>query len=903
MDSNRTSEADRAGEAARAKQDAELAEGRERLSATGYFDSMDESLPPSGQIIEQAVKRQRMRKRRFASVLSLAACFLLVLVVAISQGTGPLAGVGQGGGEGGQSSLTEEAGASTKVSEEAKNSVVPEQNATADDDYENVYQVFQKLGLTAYYGTDSGSGGRDVEIAGTPGGALRDPAAPATGEGANGSASAANGGNAAAMDGGTGLTSPPEAHAAEQEAPSVDEAPPTAPPTEATAEPPAAPPTAPPAGSEPDSAYDMDAAAPPDGDVAATPPPADAQDSESAAGAAEDLESSAAVTVEDSADATSGKQEHSDTNNQVVGVQEADIVKTDGTYIYTANSEAVNILLAGDGHPEVLATIPQRKGGMQSGQGWFDMFAAGDRLVLIRSSYGNADEDGSDDGDARADGAIRYPGGNGFVDTCVDIYDISDRKKPKNLQSLGQSGNYSNSRMVGDVLYLISTYDSFDLSALDKDEPKSYVPLYAEGKKQSVTAPSDIMMLPDAQSASYTVVSGIDTKKGKFVGHESVFGGYPTVYSTAKNLYLAAAGSREEVTENKKHGLAYHTYIQTTQITRIALDGGDVTAKASASVDGTVNNQFSFDEYKDVLRVVTTEYRWTETVRTQAEYYYEDADGTGEDGEQERYYEDGESDSAQDKPKEAAVIDSAQQPEDQQTSSLYTLDSKLRPMGKVSDLAPGEVVYSARFMGDIGYFVTFRQVDPLFSVDLKDPYAPKVIGELKIPGFSEYLQQYEPGLLLGFGKDADMYTGSVNSLKLTMFDNSDPSDVREKETLVLDDLLYSEASGNHKAILADARKGIIAFPAESQYVICSYDEKKGFARIVDIAYDAADTGWGTAGLRGLFIGDVFYVVSPKSVNTYDMADGFKKIARLVLSEDAGPAGQWYGWMDGGVIID
>ena len=95
--------------------------------------------------------------------------------------------------------------------------------------------------------------------------------------------------------------------------------------------------------------------------------------------------------------------------------------------------------------------------------------------------------------------------------------------------------------------------------------------------------------------------------------------------------------------------------------------------------------------------------------------------------------------------------------------------------GTIENLAKNERIYSARFMGDTGYFVTFRETDPLFSVDLSDPDNPKIIGTLKIPGFSEYLHPYGDGLLLGIGEEVDEKGVESNQVKLSMFDISDPS--------------------------------------------------------------------------------------------------------------------------------
>ncbi|MBO7151814.1 MAG: beta-propeller domain-containing protein, partial [Clostridia bacterium] len=118
-------------------------------------------------------------------------------------------------------------------------------------------------------------------------------------------------------------------------------------------------------------------------------------------------------------------------------------------------------------------------------------------------------------------------------------------------------------------------------------------------------------------------------------------------------------------------------------------------------------------------------------------------------------------------------------------NSLRVLDKDLKEVGKIENIAPDERVYSVRFMGDTAYFVTFRQVDTLFSVDLKNPKEPKIIGALKIPGFSNYLFPFGEDKLLGIGQDADEKTGRTGGIKFSIFDISNPANVTESAKTVL----------------------------------------------------------------------------------------------------------------------
>ena len=181
-------------------------------------------------------------------------------------------------------------------------------------------------------------------------------------------------------------------------------------------------------------------------------------------------------------------------------------------------------------------------------------------------------------------------------------------------------------------------------------------------------------------------------------------------------------------------------------------------------------------------------------------------------------------------------------------------------------------------MGDTAYFVTFRQVDPLFSADVSDPYSPKIIGSLKIPGFSRYLFPYGDKLL-GIGQNADEQTGKTGLMKLSMFDISDPANVTESSKTDIS-AKYSEALHNHKATLADYGKNIIGFPAYGNrgllYFVYSYEDGKFVQRLkADLDIRSQQD------CRGLYIGKVFYIAAPYELQYYDL-ETFKLLGTLDL---------------------
>ena len=322
-----------------------------------------------------------------------------------------------------------------------------------------------------------------------------------------------------------------------------------------------------------------------------------------------------------------------------------------------------------------------------------------------------------------------------------------------------------------------------------------------------------------------------------------MFGGTGELYCSGKNLLLACSEYEEEVGEIAPDESGRNAQVTTshssTKLMLFSLDGGSIALTAHGVVPGTLLNQFAMDEYNGVFRIVTSVHNWTQRIYTDGvdTYEYEDSNSNG----------------------------------------LYTFDETLQPLGKLDELAKDEWVESVRFDGDIAYFVTFRQTDPLFTVDLSNPKTPKLLSTLKIPGFSEYLHVYGDGRLLGLGYAADENTGGTQGVKLSMFDTSIKKDVTELSTARVD-ANWTVVGGNHKAILADPGKNLIAFPADSAYYIYSYTDKDGFTQLAKVSMTEDLYSWN---LRGLFIGEYFYVLSDSALTVIAMAD-WKPLTKLAF---------------------
>lgn len=532
------------------------------------------------------------------------------------------------------------------------------------------------------------------------------------------------------------------------------------------------------------------------------------QNSVLGAGSAGKLESGPIVTTTTDEDASSSP-DHSQTNLQVAGVQEADVVKTDGRYLYIVSGTTVRIVTADKEQPRELACITVPEKDDENLYRPFELYVTENRLIVLQEAF-PADSLGY------GETIDQYIGSYSFYDEAAAaieaaVYDITDRTKPVLLHTQGQSGSYLSSRMVGDHLYLVTQHRVTD--DINRAEPATYVPLlYTDGQASPLPAES-VTLCPQPSEAQYVVVTGLNTAQpAAHTASRAVMGGGANLYASASSLYVAVT---DYIADSR-------LYLDITTLLKFTLQDGQVAYAGTASVPGTLLNQFSMDEHEGYFRLVTT------------------VSGAG--------------------------------------SNLYILDKDLQTCGKLENVAPEESVYSVRFDGDIGYFVTFRQVDPLFTVDLTDPARPVILSALKIPGFSQYLHPYADGLLLGLGRDADPQTGAEGSLKLSMFDVSDPQQVAERHTTLLE-MRYadSEALANHKAILVSDEKNLIAFPAAGEYLVFSYDDEAGFIQRAELVPEF--TGhW----LRGVYSGDGLYVCSPTGVTIFDM-NSFSLLSSLLFS--------------------
>lgn len=481
----------------------------------------------------------------------------------------------------------------------------------------------------------------------------------------------------------------------------------------------------------------------------------------------------------DSAEGSSGAaNEYSGTNIQVSGVDEGDIVKTDGTYLYQIGTGEILIFRVYPADEMTLVSRIPFEGGTFEPQ---EMYISGNDLVVIGSAYSySVYADEGTESVLKAE-PVYYS----ETATKILIFDLTDRQKPVKGREVSLPGNTLSSRLIGRDLYVVCNQYIYNWS----DAAAPLKPKYSDtaaGPGIMQVEYGDIRYMPPVVSSSYLVVAALSLDEpGKPVNLDTYLGAGSEIYVSENSLYVAV---------NEGYGgirfmtIAEDGYFppdtqEATLIYKFALNNASAAYSARGQVPGRTLNQFSMDENGGYFRIATTSgYSWM----------------SGEGG---------------------------------SVNALYILDGDLSIAGRLEGMARGETIYSVRFMGDRAYVVTFRTVDPLFVIDLNNPKAPRVLGSLKIPGYSNYLHPYDENHIIGFGKDAitvsfkDAYGNEAGvgsyymGMKVALFDVSDVANPIEKFTVSIGDRgTESEILYDHKALFFDKERELIAFPVNEAKV-------------------------------------------------------------------------------------
>ncbi|RME31955.1 hypothetical protein D6789_01090, partial [Candidatus Woesearchaeota archaeon] len=604
--------------------------------------------------------------------------------------------------------------------------------------------------------------------------------------------------------------------------------------------------------------------------------------------------------------ATGAASDYSTTNVQVEGVDEADFLKNDGEFLYILNQDKLVIVDAYPPADAEVVSVTKIPGQPQS------LFLNDDRLLVFTQDYEEEFHFGLYDFMPRT----RY-----MQRTRALLYDVSDREEPELLKNWSVSGRIFQARMIGDAAYLVTQQDVYSYGVI---EP----PILFEGEVRLVM-PDIYYFDSPASDYIFTTVTAIDTQEEELASKTFLMGSGSALYASEDYLYIAyqkrgyywgwreeqrerffeavlpalplsvqrdIEDIRDEKLEQREEWIAIAEVLRafyealdedelaelgeeisfavrewetkrnlersSTVIQRIAIDGLDIGYAGRGEVRGTLLNQWSMDEYEGWLRVATTLSYWDSVERESVQF-----------------------------------------------NNVYTLDDDMKVRGELEQLAEGERIYAARFMGERLYLVTFRRVDPLFVIDLSNPRKPELLGKLKIPGYSSYLHPYDKDHLIGIGKEGDE-DGRLGGIKIALFDVSDVEHPEEIDSVEVGSQgSDSEVLRDHKAFLFNKERGVLVIPIrEADERV--YDPERGYyrrkvwqgayvfhvddegfkekGRISHLDGEARDeyywwqSPWSVR--RSLWMDDVLYTVSQSKVKINDF-DTLKELNTVRLPYD------------------
>ena len=534
--------------------------------------------------------------------------------------------------------------------------------------------------------------------------------------------------------------------------------------------------------------------------------------------------------------------DYSTTNIQVENVDEADIVKTDGEYVYSISDDTVYITYAKNPtEMNIVAKIEEPLSNVYPE----DLILQNNKLIIIS---GNT------------------------IKTVVKIYDLADIENPDKIKELELNKQYYTSRYINGNLYVISSgrvtsegnleYVE-DGATVNPDKPNAYKINDLNTRKQTVIA-SYNLNVPENKIKVQSYLMDIEN-----------------AYISQKHMYLTDNGhSRSRDVEFSdifgiKGLLGIGDAIEESDSTYGSSiykfnfkEDGSVEYQTKTRVEGTTIDQFSLDEKDDNIRIAL-------------------------------YTTKG--------------------------SRVVVLDNNLKQLGETAYLAKGEKMYSARFVGDRAYLVTYKNIDPLYSIDLSDPANPKALGALKIPGYSTYLQPYDENHIIGFGFQTEetvrrnslgrvtSSSAKVTGMKMALFDVSDISNPKMiSEEVIGDSKTNSTVLENHKALLLDKERNLLAIPIKNYttdlsitedddissatksytsylksrtynkvgYAVYSLDTANGFNLRGIITHDVNSNDY-TSDIRGLYIDNTLYTVSNKEIKANNI-DTLAEIKDIIL---------------------
>ena len=528
--------------------------------------------------------------------------------------------------------------------------------------------------------------------------------------------------------------------------------------------------------------------------------------------------------------------DYSRTNNQVESVDEADIVKTDGKYIYYSQNNRVYIV---DTDLKLKATI--KDDDIRP----YQIFVNGNKLVIFGVNYNNSRTDidyDIENDDVNILSELRERNTTVYrQSTLIRVYYISNIEKPELKREISLDGNYQDARMIEDNIYLVTSYyPYFYYDKIEELKDSEILPSYEDSICRGVSyiEATDIAYFENTGNYGYSLIAGFNLNSDEEVNVETFFGSGTEMYVSENNMYIIAPKYED------------YWYVRNSTIYKFELEDASVTAVAEGEVKGYVDDQFSIDEYEGNLRIATTSYEDSYRKNFLTNEYVE--------------------------PK--------------YTTHLTILNKDLEKIGEIEDLVKDERIYAVRFIGKVGYIVTFEQIDPLWVIDLSDPTNPTVKGALEIPGYSSYLHPYDETHIIGIGYNVkdNGYGGVTNdTIKISMFDVSDLENPKEIFNKTLDNsAAYSDIMYEHKALFFNKAENLIGFPIswwsrrenKSGLLLYRIDmENKEFEELDDLIENTTYSSIE----RAVYIGKAIYTIHQDRIIKYDLKT-LEKIGELEL---------------------
>lgn len=510
----------------------------------------------------------------------------------------------------------------------------------------------------------------------------------------------------------------------------------------------------------------------------------------------------------------------------VEGVTEADLVQTDGDYIYALYEDQLRIYQAAGGSSRLVSRTDLWKTEDYSSRSATELYLWQELLAVVCQDYS-------------------WENGESDFRTTLRILDVSRPEQVRVLGELGQEGRYNDSRMVDGVVYLISDYSLWSFS--QEAQPEEYIPALYQNGSVTLMDPSCILLPEISMSRPcYTVVSAVDLAQRQRLSAYTLLDEVSTIAVNPQSLFLCAVHDSETesaVYTERQYSVVDYASGLSTSITAFDLTEDGIALRASGVIPGQPLNAHALEEKDGYLRVAVTQDTTSWSVYTDEHYdftNYRWAEGASSAG-------------------------------------VYVLDTGLNVVGSLTGLEEDDGVDAVRFDDDLCYFASCRQTEPLFAVDLSDPAALVLRTRQELEGGSACLHPFGDALLFRLGQCTDAATGEAG-LEMTMYDSSDPALPQQIAALRLEQYAASAALSDPRTLLLLPEESLIAFPVEdSRYLVFTYEDG-AFLQLATL--EGPTERYGSQPLRGMFLRDTLYLLCGDAGLRVYAGTSFRQLCRL-----------------------